>query len=91
MFVGVLGFDRIDGRVSRSQDVVEDSEVHLLVVLLAGSFRLVGGAFLCLVPFGVDFRRCSPPTGRFDFLASLIWTRAPCQGERYHSRHALDD
>jgi len=91
MFVRVLGFDRMDGRVSRLGDGVEDSEAHYHDVLLAGKFRLAGAVYLCLESSGVGFRRCSPPKDRFELLGSLIWKRLLCRGERCRSRHALGD
>lgn len=73
MFVRVLGFDRMDYRVYRSQDGVEGAEVHCLGAL-ADSFRLVGGSSRCLESFGVDFRQYNPPKDKFEILANLIST-----------------
>lgn len=54
-FVVVLGFGRMDCRVSRSRDGVEGSEVRCHGAL-ADSFQWAGVAFPCLGSFGVDFR-----------------------------------
>jgi len=69
MVVRALGFDRMRGRVSRPQDVVEGSEARCHGVL-ADSSRLAEGASPCLVSFGVDSRRYTPPKEKFEILAN---------------------
>ena len=90
MFVGVLGSDRKEGHASRSQDGVGYSEARYHGVL-ADNSQLVGGAFLCLVFFGVEIRRCIPPKDKIETLATSIWTRDLCLGGRYRSHHAVSD